>query len=341
MSVTRKLKIKAKISKYIGLTSMCYYLNRKRKRIIAYHNIIEDNLFDGKIHLDYSTKESSFRKQIEVIKKRFNVDLDIENKSSLQITFDDGYLNQFNLGSKILDEYNLKGYIFLAGDLVNSEEALAIDKIMYWFSYVPLGEYNLKDFNLKLVISNEEKRREEFYRAESLVNKDKSLDDLVKSLDEAYKFNEIFYIKGYKERFCGPSKEIMDEFKRRGHKIGAHSKSHHKLSNLKDDVLKTDIEYCKKLKGTVYNTDVFCYPYGSKKEVPLEVINLVKENEFKAALAYSNEPMKEDYERYFMPRMILPDTDDEDVINFILSGAINLIMYKKLLPIWKECSYES
>lgn len=340
MSVTNKLKMKAKISKYIGLTSMCYYLNRRKKRIIAYHNIIEDNLFDGKLHLDYSTRESSFRKQIEIIKKRFDIDLDVENEKSLQITFDDGYLNQFQLASKILDEHNLKGYIFLAGDLVNSKEALAIDKIMYWFSYVPLGKYQLKKFNIKISITEEWKRRDEFFKVDGLVNKEQSLEDLVEDLDSSYNFSKIGFTEGYDGRFFGPSNEVMEDLKKRGHKIGAHSKSHSKLSNLNVEDLKADIEYCQSLQGIIYNTDVFCYPYGSKKEVPKEAIKLVESSGFKSALAYSNEPMVEGYERYFIPRMILPDTDDEDVINFILSGAINLVMYKKLLPSWKENSNE-
>ena len=67
MASVSTLKKVAKISKYTGFTLLCYFLNRNRKRTIAYHNVIHDQYWDNSVHLAHSMKESSFRKQIEVI----------------------------------------------------------------------------------------------------------------------------------------------------------------------------------------------------------------------------------------------------------------------------------
>ena len=158
------LKKVAQISKYTGFTSLCYFLNRNRKRIIAYHNIIPDRYWDNSIHLAHSMKESSFRKQIEVIRKRFDVDLDIYNSKTVTLTFDDGYLNQYTVASKILDENKVKGYFFCVADLINDRKTLDIDMLQYWISYVPYGIYKIEEVDLNLNIRDEDSRKSEWQK---------------------------------------------------------------------------------------------------------------------------------------------------------------------------------
>ena len=92
----------------------------------------------------------------------------------------------------------------------------------------------------------------------------------------------------------------------------------------------------------LYNTKIFCYPYGSQKDISEKVIEELKKNNFTNSFAYSNAPLSGmDYNDYFMPRMFIPDTDDKDLINFVLSGAKHFVSFRRLLPKLGDEVYEA
>ena len=338
MENIKKLKILAEISKYTGFTKLCYFFNSNRKKVVAYHNIIPDEFFDNSLHLSHSIRESSFKKQLQVIQKRFDMNLDISNKKSVTLSFDDGYDNQFSIASKIMDEKNIKGYFFCVANLVGSNEALIMDKLQYWFSYVPYGKYYLKAFNVEIDIENDLSRKIQWGKISSLIDGGISLSSIERAFDKVYEFQSIEFHNAdfYKLRFQGIGLEDLQKMKNSGHKIGAHSAKHERLSSLSCKRLKKDIDFCAKSMGDIYNTDVFCYPYGSYKDINKKTIELLKEKNFKSAFSYCNSPLAEKvkYNDYFMPRIFLPDTDDEDIINFIMSGAKNFIRFRRLMPKW-------
>lgn len=329
------LKKIAKISKYTGFTALCYFLNRNRKRTIAYHNVIPDKYWDNSVHLAHSMKESSFRKQIEIIKDRFDIDLDIENSKTITLTFDDGYLNQCSIASKILDEHGVNGYFFCVADLINYDKTLDMDMLQYWISYVPFGIYEISEINLSLVINYDEDRAVEWQKISDKLNEGVTSKAMKKYLEQCYLFSEIKSIDNiaYNLRFSGIDYKNLDLMKEKGHKIGAHSARHMRLSKLNDNELKEDINICKENLGKLYNTDIFCYPYGSIEDISEKVIELISINGFTKAFAYSNSPLKYyGYNKYFIPRMFIPDTDDKYLIDFILSGAKHFISFRELLP---------
>lgn len=330
------LKKAAKVSKYTGLTALCYFLNRNRKRTIAYHNVIPDKYWDNSVHLTHSMKESSFRKQIEVIKNRFNVDLDIDNPKTVTLTFDDGYLNQYTIASAILDESNLKAYFFCVADLINKQNPLDMDMLQYWISYVPYGKYNIEEVKLELNITDEESRKREWQKISDKLDEGIKLSDMKSILDRAYKFDELKKLNNnemYQIRFSAIDTENIKKMKKEGHKIGAHTTKHLRLSTLNNYELIQDIRICKYNLDKLYNTKVFCYPYGSENDIPQSIIEILKQNSFTKAFAYSNGPLKNiNYNDYFMPRIVIPDSDDEDLINFVLSGAKYFVTFRRLLP---------
>ncbi len=323
----------SKICNKIGFNKFCYFLNRNRKRVIAYHNIIPDKYFDNSLHLEYSTKESNFRKHIEIMKKNFNIGLNYMNPSEITLTFDDGYLNQYTVASKILNENDIKGYFFCAADLILGDSMLSADKISYWISYVPNGHYNLKKYNICINIIKDEDRKIQWRKVLDLVNNGEDLEDIALEMDRLYKFSDISVnMDFYDLRFNPIRKELLDRMKECGHKIGAHSACHKPLSSLSKELLTIDIQKCKSMIGTYYNTKVFCYPFGSIKEVNNEVIKEVKSNGFESAFSFTFYKEGKYYDKFFMPRIELPNTNNEYIIDFILSGAMELIKYKRLLP---------
>ncbi|MBC5995842.1 hypothetical protein EAI30_00275 [Romboutsia ilealis] len=332
----RKLsKIVFKISRYIGFNKLCYLLNKGRKRILMYHNIIPDEYFDDSINLEYSISESRFKNQIDFIEKRFKFGLDLENPNEVTITFDDGYQNQYSIGSKILDNKNIKGYFFCSESLINNDRILLIDKIQLWFDYVPYRLYKIDRLNLSFNISNREERKQSWSKVQDLIfNNKSSMEEVELSLNEAYPFNKIEVNKEfYKLRFNSIKESDINQMKDKGHKVGAHSSMHNILSNMNIKKLDKDIKRCVQNVGGIYNTDVFCYPFGTHDDVSDEVIDIVKSNKFKMGLASINSPNdKREYSKDFIPRIDISSIDDKYHIDFILSGARYLIRNKKLLP---------
>ena len=326
------LKKVAKISKRTGFTSLCYFLNKNRKRIIAYHNIIPDEYFDDSLHLSHSMKESSFKKQLEIIKDRLGFTLDIDDTSKVTLTFDDGYLNQYSVASKIMDEKSIKGYFFCVSNLIKNNEAFVMDKIQYWFSYVPYGSYYIDQVDIRLDIKDKDSRTSEWKKIDNIIGEIpiEKVEDL---LDNAYSFANIKIKDDYMNlRFRGISMEEIDVMKKNGHKIGAHSSYHKKLSVMDKDELSKDISICGDMLGDIYNTSIFCYPFGSRQDINSDVIEEIKSNNFTHGFAYSNGSIEGGYDRYFMPRMFLHDTGDDDLIDFVLSGAKHFMSFRRLLP---------
>lgn len=326
------MKKVAKISKITGFTSLCYKLNKNKKRTIAYHNIIPDKYWDNSLHLSHSMKESSFIKQLEVIQDKLGITLNIHDTNKATITFDDGYLNQYSVASKIMDDKDIQGYFFCTANVINNNQAFIMDKLQYWFSYVPEGVYNLEELNIVLNIKDEESRKIEWQKISNIIGPIE-IERIEKLLDDKCPFKDISINEEFESlRFRGISKSQILEMKEKGHKIGAHSANHKRLSIMDDVELKKDIEMCGSMLYKTYNTRIFCYPFGSLGDINEDVLENIKKNGFNAAFAYSNNPVKEGYNQYFMPRMFLPDTDDIDVINFVLSGAKHFMSFRNLLP---------
>jgi peptidoglycan/xylan/chitin deacetylase (PgdA/CDA1 family) len=322
-----------KISKYTGITNIFYKLNKNRKIIIAYHNVIPDEYFNKNINLDFSIKESELEKQIQLIKKRCQVGLNIYDNNQVTITFDDGYLNQYSIASKILDKHNLKGYFFYCANLLE-QDTLLIDKIQYWIDYVKPGIYTNDKYNIKLEITDNQSRRKEYHKINKLIKEGIPLKQIHELLNNMCRFEDIKIEKEfYKLRFTPIKKEQLQQMKLKGHKIGAHSSSHNILSKLTPKQLDKDIQKCRELldQGT-YNTDTFCYPFGGIQDISESVKEKIKEKGFVSALAFTNEVSQGKYGQYFIPRMTLPMEGNEDLIDFVLSGLYHFFRTGKLLP---------
>ena len=83
------------LSYYLGIIRLFYFLNKNRQRIITFHNVIPDILFDNSIHLGVSCTDKIFEFQIKEIEKRLKITTELGVSNSCIITFDDGYLNQY------------------------------------------------------------------------------------------------------------------------------------------------------------------------------------------------------------------------------------------------------
>lgn len=304
---------------YLGLHRLCRII-KKRQTVLTYHNVIPDRYFDNTVHLvaSGSLPESVFKKQIKYIAKHYSVTTKIDTPHSIVITFDDGYKNNFETIVPILKSYHISAYFFLSLSNLNNTEPLWIDKILYWFSYVPYGNYKIGVSNYS--IKNESDRLKEYWKLFEAIKKDYTLRyTLVPDLESLYSFTKIKIDSNYYLlRFTGLTDNDIKEMNRKKILIGAHSVHHDMLAKLTPSELNRDFKKCEESIGHIYNTKVMSYPYGGPIQTSQAVFDCAKKYGF--THAFANSPLVKDT-KYSSLRITLPYmTTDKIIISAYLSG---------------------
>ena len=128
-------KIVAFVCYALGVSNLyLWFINKKYKnnyvRVINYHNTENENieLFKKQIAL--------YQKEFEIIdyekfKQFLNKKLSFSNKPGLLITFDDGYICQYNCGAKVLDAYGIKGLFFVSPKKKNDNKLIYMNNSQF------------------------------------------------------------------------------------------------------------------------------------------------------------------------------------------------------------------
>jgi len=307
---------------YLGINRLFYFLNRKKQRVLTYHNVISDVLFDNALHLGVSCSQSTFHWQIEYLKKRFRFVTEPGIEGSCVITFDDGYQNNFRVARPTLDKFGVMAYFFVPLDSVGNAEPLWVDKALMWVSYVPQGDYTLWDEDFS--ISGEPSRRALWQAIweRALLSPDFQK-SLANALEQVFPFADLPVCSAMmQERFEHMDHEQISGLKSAGHLVGAHSLNHLILATLDKSALADDFSKCAKGIGSVYNTEVYSYPFGGEEEVSPPVIEQCEGSEFSMAFMNSEQGHRQRPSSPFaMARMSLPSSTDRFLIDARLSGV--------------------
>jgi len=301
---------------FSGIVGIFYYFTKRNQLILTYHNVLSDEDFDHSLHLGVSCNASAFSRQINIVKKYFTVTTELGKPGSCVITFDDGFKNNVTVAEKLLANEDIKAIIFVPLKNFQQQKTLWVDEVIKWLSYVPVGNYQLlgEDYCIK----NESNRRGLWQAIWDSCKSNKNLQDcIVDQLNSQYPFSELEISASLlKNRFSMLNKNDIDRLKSRGHKIGCHSVSHHILSSLDEEQLKSDFSVCEKEIDRLYNTNIYSYPFGGKDEVSSVVVERCKESRFSAGLMnYRCTPSQ-----YSLPRISLPNTKNKYEIHAYLSG---------------------
>jgi peptidoglycan/xylan/chitin deacetylase (PgdA/CDA1 family) len=327
---------------YGGVSSLFFYLNRHRKKIVTYHNVLPDDHVRGLLHEGVSHRLSVFRRQIDYLARHFTCDSRLADASSVTITFDDGYLNLYTLAQPVLEKAGIRAYFFIPLTMLETGQTLAIDRLLLWVSVVPPGTFELRLEShaprVVLSIGNDADRLAVWQQLFGLLETGSiEAGDLVERLEECVAFETIQASIGpdyYRLRFVPIPVDGIAEMKARGHLVGPHSSSHRILSTLSTPELEADIAAC--AESQHFNCRVFSYPFGGIAEVSSRVVDCVSASGFEYAVSNINEPLTRErvYSKHFLPRMSLPDTETVYLLSFVLSGAKYFFQHGRLLPQW-------
>ena len=302
---------------YSGIIALFYWLNRRRRVVIAYHNVLPDELFDNTLHLGASHSANVFERQIEIIAKRWPV----RRAEACLITFDDGYANQFEIVAPILDRHNRLAVFFVTLDLVVNRKMLWPDRFLMWVSYVPSGTYELLG-HIVIVEGNDSRSRCWNWIWNQANANYSGLADLSDAMEAAFPFDSLPIDEELRAlRFEGMTLAQIRELARKGHRIGCHSYRHDILARISEAALSEDFSKCEDAIGDVFNCALYAYPFGSPGEVTEREQLACRKSRFRHAFLYvaSVESRNMDVD-YAIPRITLPNTLNRPLIEAQLSG---------------------
>lgn len=301
---------------WFGGVALFYFLNRKAKRILCFHNVMPDDLYRADIAPAGVMSLSSFEKMIDFCSKKFEFSTDFNDPSTLTLTFDDGYHNQYEYAYKFLRKRNISGCIFVSGD---AYKTLIIDKIDHWNLLVPLE-----------IVKNRKKFWNEEIWPRYLADSDNrglAAEKYCDSLYPMYRIRSLMSEKYKSERFGGISKAEMDEMREAGWIIGWHTKSHYPLAYLSVDEVRRELTPVDKKMLDI----CFSYPYGVISLVGIDSVRVARELGYPFAVSNTMQE-KENYSCWFMTRMQPPV--DFYRLHYELSGFGHFLRTHKLLPIY-------
>lgn len=310
----------------LGVDALFYWLNRKAKRIITFHNVMPDELHSqGSIGVQESASE--FREKVQVIASRFAISNDLNDPKLVTLTFDDGTLNEYEIAGEILREMNMPATLFVSGDIINADvsNTLVTDKILLWCKFAP-------EEAVKAVFGVEGISREELwvkyvqpgYREDSAargknflarLEKAYSVETLCKSLPEEW----------VRLRMSGVTAEQLSDLRARGWKIGWHTWSHYPLGMLDDTAKRQELDSPRE-----YRDVVLSYPYGDIGAIGETSLKIAQELGYPCAV--SNDPYLSPHRgRFFLQRMAFLNANKYE-IHLQLSGLKYFLQYRRLLP---------
>ena len=331
MSILRSIKetssqVVAFVCYWLGLDSLFYLLNKNAKRIITFHNVLPDEIMGSLPHVGCMLTESDFKLVVNEISTRFKFSTDLADTTTVTLTFDDGFLNQYMIAGKILNKENISAIIFVAGDVIDAtaEKTLITEKILIWNYFAPdtavkkvFGEIIPRD---KLWVKYVQPAYREDWR-----NRGKYF---LEKLECAYGYEDI--IKSLpplwvKLRLNGVTQIQLEELRKRNWEIGWHTQSHYPLSKLDHTGKINELNSPKS-----YRKVVLSYPYGDIESIGEESLILAKQLGYPCAV--SNDPDFSFYRnRFFLQRMTL--SANKYKLHLELSGLKYFLKYRRLLPI--------
>jgi len=266
---------KAYVKKYLSLITSSPLLWRcKPKGLFCfnYHRIgdASDSQFDPNV---FSCDESVFEEHLRFYKSNFDIitidELNTISQSQKKltnryalITFDDGYIDNYQLAYPLLKEYQVPATFFIATDFIEK------DIIPWWDEIAFLIQNSHQDFlqldNWEVPISLTSKSKDQHIkRVLQLIKLDtsKTMSDKIISLKIALNLKGD-YSPPHKDLFM--SWEMLKDMQNNGMSIGSQSCSHTIMSHLSIEEQKYEAIHSKKLLSEKMGKDItsFAYPVG-------------------------------------------------------------------------------
>lgn len=279
-------KVIRKIVNFLSKKNLTRILLKKLNNgtvFLNYHRVISNNDFkkNDRPNDDLIVSESVFEDQIKFLTNNFNVisindlnkDLKLEKK--IIITFDDGYLDNYQIALPILRKYNCPAIVYIATSFLNNKNFpwwLKIWKVIENNQFIIFDKkkFDISNKSSKIKIYNFFCRK--FF--------------LLKKSEQVIFLNKIKYNNELKENYNKDflhTEDLLKLSKDNLIDIGCHSHYHQNLKILDETELINDITQSKLLLEKITGNRIihFSIPFGTKDAFSEKTIEILKELNFK------------------------------------------------------------
>lgn len=262
-------------------------------KIVCYHGVVE-SIPDGYNSSGKHILVSEFEKQISFLARNLAIvtmrDIDLAAKgvgalprNCAAITFDDGFLNNFEFAHPIIQKYEVPATIYVATNYISGSHLIwtdELERLMLEASPMPLTK--LLNDEITVDLSTKERR----YNTLKCVKKNlkssppsrrasvmKMLTKLLRFEDEPVRHPSLHNFLNWEHLKVMQNSGLWE--------VGAHTMSHNSLGLLLDHEVKQEIvgsilKVTQELRGKY--PPLFSYPEGQDQDIPSYAINILKES---------------------------------------------------------------
>lgn len=263
--------------------------SNKFVNVLLYHRVCDLKVDPWRL----ATKPEQFELQMKYIKENYNIlrfedDWSNVKQKSIVITFDDGYIDNYQYAIPILDKYNIPATFFICTDNIGTKD-------LFWWDELTTILFNPRVNGMELNYNNKK------YKLNGQTEKKKvcmEIRNLLIDMDDEKRRSDLKYIHNIlsKVNFDVESNrsmnihEIREISKNHNITIGAHTKSHTRLAGLDYEQQYIEINESKIILQNMIGTEVnvFSYPFGEEKDFTKKTIEIVKKSGFKKAAMVAN-----------------------------------------------------
>jgi peptidoglycan/xylan/chitin deacetylase (PgdA/CDA1 family) len=265
--------------------------------VLNYHRIgnAKDDLFDPGV---FSATAEQFDNQIAYLKRRLSLvtldealafvdgtSKDKTRRCRVLITFDDGYLDNYEIAYPILRSHGAQGVFFLATSMVGSCELPWWDRIAYLVKTARRRRFSLS-YPAKLAIDIDKN------------GLTKSLNTILKSYKQPYNYDPARFVGELTEESKGDDPprtsrcflnwDEAREMTGGGMEIGSHTHSHTVLSRLEPERQREELAKSRAIILEQLGTEakVLAYPVGHKSSFSGQTQKIAQETGYRCAFSH-------------------------------------------------------
>lgn len=295
-----------------------FYLRKHQNlSILAYHRVLPtvDKSYPF-VRGVMSCNPEMFDMQLTFLKKHFNVinfrDLEEIHQlkedippSSLILTFDDGYADNYSHMLPILKSHDLTATVFLTTHYIDTGELFWVDRLAYKINNMPEGRLELLDGTQAYEVKNT--NREEVRRQIGQLCSSLTFRQHFQLLDEIYNLVDVEPTEEEYELARPMSWDEVIELDKSGVEIGTHTVMHGFLDRMTRDEIKIELLDSKETitKRLQKEAITICYPAGKYND---NVISMAHQCNYKYGCSYLHGTAKyTDKLQYQIPRIHVDD----------------------------------
>ncbi|MGB1262257.1 MAG: polysaccharide deacetylase family protein [Cognaticolwellia sp.] len=285
-------KIKTRIMRHLGMTKTLWNYRQNGVYCFNFHRIgeAEQCQYDPNV---FSCNSDDLEKHLLFIQDNFEIIdqgrfIDIINskqavtKKFAYITFDDGYVDNYELAFPVLTALKIPATFFVATGLIESKVIPWWDEIAWHVKHCQLAELKLVSWHKTIGLS----KTSESKSIREVLSQFKSSSASIE--DQLCELRAITGVKleNYRNEFM--TWAHLAEMESAGMTIGAHSHSHRIFSSLNAEELSHELSYAKMLLEEKLANKILSisYPVGNASTYNKEMFDEIERQEYQLAFTF-------------------------------------------------------